>query len=266
MTPGSLFRLGGWLLGVGALVSIVTAIAGSMAYALSADQASPLWLSIQIVGIVAALCFSLGLPAVYFYQAYEARQAGLWGFILTETANSLGNIGYSLVVTIVTSTLSATVLKQDQVLVYGLYALSTISSSLLFVGTGLFGFATLKGKVFPRNAALLLLVGCVISLGQVYPDPLFSVSIGLLSQVCSYSAFLWMASTVIRESRVIDLIQQGYVLEQIDDSEEVVEQQENEQGSVEEVIEQHDVEQSDAEEVVGQHENEVEQNNVEQKD
>ncbi|HEY4387040.1 MAG TPA: hypothetical protein VGN34_21500, partial [Ktedonobacteraceae bacterium] len=179
---------------------------------------------------------------------YQTRQAGLWGFILTEAANSIGSIGYSLVITMVTVTLSTTVLKENKSLVYGLYALSTVSSLFLFAGTGLFGFATLKGKVFPRNAALLLLAGCVVSLAQAYPDPIFSVSIGAVSQVCSYGAFLWMGAIVIRHIPLIEYVQDTY---------------EYEQGEVEEGVEPEEIEQEEAEEIVeqGEVEETVKQNN-----
>jgi hypothetical protein len=214
ITPGKLFQLGSWLVCIGAVASIVTSIAGSLAYALAADQASSLWLSIQTVGIVAALLFSLGLPAVYFYQAYETRLIGLWGFVLTEAATIIGGIGYSLVITIVTSTLSAAVMKQDTHLAYGLYALSTVASLLFFAGSGLFGYAAWKGKVYPRNVGMFLLAGCLISLGQALPDPIVSVSVGVLSQVCFYGAFFWMGMIIIRQGHVIDQVQGSYEPEQ----------------------------------------------------
>ena len=214
ITPGKLFHLGSWLVAIGAAIAIVTNIAGSLAYTLSADQTSPLWLAIQIISIVAALLFSLGLPAVYFYQAYETRLIGLWGFLLTEAAASIGGIGYSLVIVVVSSTLSEAVLKQDTHLTYGLYALSSVAALLFFAGSGLFGYATWKGKVYPRNVSMFLLASCLISLAQAIPDPLVSVSIGVISQVCFYGAFLWMGVIIIRHGHLIDQARESDGLEE----------------------------------------------------
>ena len=146
---------------------------------------SSTWFIVQILGLVALVLITLGLVGLYVCQAQQAGSLGLIAFVIAF-AGLLMVFGLSWGEPF----LGPLVAEQAPGLLSaepsGALAVGSILSLVLFaLGWLLFGLASLRAGMLPRGAAVLLIVGALISFVLTSLDlPLWSVVLG--------AALIWM--------------------------------------------------------------------------
>ena len=170
MSPSDLFRLGG-LAAVGAgVLTIIGELVGLSVYfedmavaATTVSYALAFWL--YMLGSVLLLG---GLVALYVYQSKEAGILGVVGFVVAFLGTAL-IVGADWAQVFIGPLLAV---NAPQILELGPTTGLVLTFITLGVGWLLFGIATLRAGVFPRWAAILLMVGAVLSF---FPVPLTSI-------------------------------------------------------------------------------------------
>ncbi len=164
MTPATLFRLSGIALILGAplfAVGVVLEPADTVG-----QYADPLYMVANILKIIGLLLFLLGLPGMYVRQAVEAGRLGLVSFIMTFLGWAIFMSNYPLF------TFMAPVLAEHPETQWLVGPGGTLEMQLgplflayfflgivlLHLGLLFLGIATLRARVFPRWAAVLLIV------------------------------------------------------------------------------------------------------------
>lgn len=162
MSPASLIRLGG-LAAVGAGVLLIISDLADLLidYENMAEAATTFAFALSSWAFLLGLVLLLGgLVALYVYQSEEAGVLGLGGFVVAFLGTALG-IGAAWVGTFIEPFIAV---QAPQLLEVeespGGFLVSFI---ILSVGWLLFAIATLRAAVFPRWAAILLVVGVVIT-------------------------------------------------------------------------------------------------------
>jgi hypothetical protein len=146
---------------------------------------SSTWFIVQILGLVGLALITLGLVGLYAYQAQQAGTLGLIAFAITFA-------GMLMVFGLLWGEpfLGPLVAEQAPGLLSaepsGALAVGSILSLVLFaLGWLLFGLASLRAGTLPRGAAVLLIVGALLSFVLTSLDlPLWSVVLG--------AAVIWM--------------------------------------------------------------------------
>lgn len=165
MSSSNLIRLGGLaavlagvLLTIGALLSLATESENPSESATTASYAFT-WLLYLLGGVL----LLLGLVGLYARQSEAAGILGLVGFVaaLFGTVLALGAVWAQLFVAPSLAIEAPRVLDTEPT---GALALGYTLTFLVFLPLGwlLFGIATLRARVYPRVAAIVLIVGAVI--------------------------------------------------------------------------------------------------------
>jgi hypothetical protein len=151
---------------------------------------SSTWFIVQILGLLALVLITLGLVGLYAVQAQQAGTLGLIAFV-TAFAGILMVFGLSWGEPF----LGPLVAEQAPGLLSaepsGALAIGSILSLVLFaLGWLLFGLASLRAGMLPRGAAVLLIVGALLSFVLTSLDlPLWSIVLGASVIWMGYS--LW---------------------------------------------------------------------------
>jgi hypothetical protein len=173
MTSAGLLRAAG-LAGLvgGILIAIVNPVAAlSGVYAAASSRVAPVLFALSVlIGIALVL---LGLVGVYVSQAEATGTLGLLGFLLSF-------LGMIMIAGLYWA--RAFVVPPLQPAPAGL--LLTISVAAL--GWLIFGIATLKGRIYPRPASLVLMIGAVLS---AIPGPATEVVLVLAIAWLGYYLF-----------------------------------------------------------------------------
>ena len=168
MSTSNLIRLGGLATFLGGLlwgtqkIGWQLLIGNQDPFAYPQPAASILW----AIGLVAALLVLLGLPALYMRQANSAGRLGLIAFVLVFTGMALvtGNayfgtfIQSGLVDLIVLAEEAGVTVQEPAAAAAGFM----IALLLYLLGWILFGLASLRARVLPRGAVLLVIAGIVL--------------------------------------------------------------------------------------------------------
>jgi len=170
MSPSNLVRLGG-LAAVGAgVLTIIGDLVGLSVYfeepavvATTFSYSLTFWL--YLLGSVLLLG---GLVALYVYQSEAAGILGVVGFVVAFLGTAL-IVGANWAQVFIGPLLAV---NAPQILELGPTGGLLLTFITLGVGWLLFGIATLRAGVFPRWAAILLIVGAVLSF---FPVPLTSI-------------------------------------------------------------------------------------------
>lgn len=128
--------------------------------------------------LLAALLFSLGLTGLYAGQAKVAGRIGFTGFLAAYTGTVLVAGAFwaqEFFVPAVAETTPAFLnSEQPGWLSFGLI----LSFSIFALGWFIFGVATLRARVYPRWAALLLMAGAVLFILPLpVPSALFDIAV-----------------------------------------------------------------------------------------
>lgn len=169
MSSSSLYRMGGLALILGALL-----MSASSWFRPSGDS---IWWLITFIG---ALFLLLGLPAMYAHQSRQAGRLGLIGFVLTFLGLATVEVG--------TAVLPESLYAQIGTAFTIVFAIGFI---MLNLGLIVYGIATLRARVFPRWAAVLLIVGVpAIFLGNLSP------LIGAKPEVLIFLGLAWCGAVL----------------------------------------------------------------------
>ena len=162
MSSGTLYRASGLALLLGAVLVII-GLPSSFVFA----PDSPMALTMVGVWTGGVVLVQLGLPAIVARQAKQAGWLGFGGFLLMFSGGFLIASFFAVLdltlfpwLDVHAPQLSAQFFATNAaVTVY-----AAVASSLFGVGGMLLGIATMRARVFPRWAGLLLIVG-LLSLG-----------------------------------------------------------------------------------------------------
>jgi hypothetical protein len=188
MTSSNLIRWSGLSALVGGALAVAFDVINAVLF--PGEQGSQVmltssWFIVQILGLVALALITLGLVGLYACQAQRAGTLGLIAFVIAF-AGMLMVFGLSwgepflgpLVAEQAPGLLS---MEPSGTLAVG----SILSIALFALGWLLFGLASLRARVLPRGAAVLVIVGSLLSFILTSLDlPLWSVVLG--------AALVWM--------------------------------------------------------------------------
>jgi hypothetical protein len=206
MSSGTLYRWSGLVLLVGGLLGLVSSILEAVLY--PGDSATPaqilsatamLVLSMSFVGF---LLIAIGFPGGYLRQAARAGRLGFVGFVLLSLGLLLGGVGLGAVLTI---TLPYLAQSAPKLLTGGpppALLLLLIGSTLLWaVGSIFLGIASIRARVFPRWAGILLLASGIISIIGIPFPPLLSNIIEPAGEVVLFLAFAWFGYALVAQGK-----------------------------------------------------------------
>lgn len=167
MSLKTLYRLSGVALVAGALMFAVGYLLTPHGEGLDA-YASPLYVPGGVLTLVGALLALIGLPGMYAWQAHKAGKLGLISFAMTFLGLAVLEVSTGSVFTFVAPVLAANPETQELVAqpgaldqALGPAFLAYMAPGLLGLNLGilLLGIATFRAGVFPRGAAIILIVG-----------------------------------------------------------------------------------------------------------
>jgi hypothetical protein len=166
-----LYRWSGGTLLVGGLLSLVSSILSAFLYPgnnTTPEQIlSTPWLLGEVILFIGILLISMGFPGCYLRQAGRAGGLGFAGFVLLWLGLLLGGVSFSVVRLTIFPYLaqSAPKLLAEGSMPVAAFLLLIIGPVLLLtVGGILLGIATMRARVFPRWAGILLLLSGIISI------------------------------------------------------------------------------------------------------
>ena len=209
MTSTLFSRLSGLALLVGGVVGAVEAVASAVLYPGHAATAQQIlsfpWMLLASLYLAGFLLLALGLPGMYRSQSARTGGWGRAGFIVMLVGVILGGV---LVGLLQVATMPAQAQSDPKSfaagsdLSSGAYVLFVVIPVLLIaVGAILLGVASLRAKVFPRGAAILLLVAGIIGLiSLVMPSAIENILEALWNAVF-FLAFGWFGSALVTQRR-----------------------------------------------------------------
>ena len=193
MSSSNLYRWSGLALIVGALLMSVGSAIRLDGLNL-ANVVQPIFATSWLLAFVGGLFVLLGLPAMYAYQSRQAGKLGLIGFVLTFLGLATVEVGSAVLDGSVRPWLAGNPATQALVaqpleaqMWAGFTTVFTIGFLMLNLGLIVYGIAMLRARVFPRWAALLIIVGvpAIFILGSLSP------LIGAKPEVLIFLGFAW---------------------------------------------------------------------------
>ncbi len=180
-------RMGGWLLVIAAVISLVTTVLGIVIPGPAGPNGPPPNV-VSIINIIAGILFLVGLPIAYMAQRRQVGILGLIGIIaLWLTA---------LLFDIVLSIISMTFVPSSQAAVSSppplLFALFIIGSALELIGGILFGLKTIQARVFPAAIGWLLIIAAVLNAVDFPLQGTISTIVSTASSVLLFVGFGWL--------------------------------------------------------------------------
>jgi hypothetical protein len=148
--------------------------------------------------LLSAVLFLWALLALYNRQSIAAGTFGLWGFIVAffGTALLVGNAWAEVFVWPTLARVAPNVVT-GQVAAPYLTTGITLSVPVFGIGIVLFGLATLRAGVYPRWAAVLLILSIPVTVFLPPTEGTFSESIG---QIMIGSAFMILGWHALRDA------------------------------------------------------------------
>ena len=182
MSSSNLLRWGG----LAALVSGVASVMGDLLRLFvdvkSAESATtPSYALVFWMYLIGAVLLMIGLVCLYVSQSEEAGVLGLMAFLTAFSGTVLlaGTLWFELFITPALA-VEAPRLAEAELGLVGF----VLSFLLVVLGWFMFGVATLRARLYPRWAAVLLMVGVIVSF---FPVPLsgliFSIAVSWMGLV-----------------------------------------------------------------------------------
>lgn len=166
----SLVRWGGLAALISGVVSVIGDLLRLFVDVESAEAATTVsYMLVFSTYLIGAILLLLGLIGLYISQSEEAGNLGLVGFPIAFVGTMLfaGTLWFELFITPSLAT-EAPRLAEAELGLAGFI----IAFLLVFLGWLLFGVASLRAHIYPRWAAVLLIVGVVLTF---FPIPLSGV-------------------------------------------------------------------------------------------
>jgi hypothetical protein len=193
MSSSNLIRWSGLAALVGGVLIVISDVLNAVFFPSEPGtevMLSSTWFIVQILGLVALAFITLGLVGMYTRQTQRAGILGLIAFVMTFS-------GMLMVFGLLWGEpfLGPLVAEQAPGLLStepsGALAVGNILSVVLFaLGWFLFGLASLRAGVLPRGAAILMIIGALLSFVLTSLDlPLWSVILGAAVTWMGYA--LW---------------------------------------------------------------------------
>lgn len=193
MSSSNLIRWSGLAAVAGGVLIVISDVLNAVLYPSEPGSEAMLtstWFIVQMLGLVALVLITLGLVGMYATQVQQTGTLGLLAFVITFT-------GMLMVFGLFWSEpfLGPVVAKEAPDLLSiepsGVIAAGSILSIMLFaLGWLLFGLASLRAGVLPRGAAILMIVGALLSFVLTsFNLPLWSVVLGMAMTWMGY--VLW---------------------------------------------------------------------------
>jgi hypothetical protein len=208
MSTRTLYRWSGGALIVSSILLIIEIVVSNLMCpghncTLQQDMSLP-WLLVTLTWLVGSLLFVIGFPGMYLRQAERAGMLGFVGFILVFFAVLLGEAAFSLLQIIVLPFLAqhAPQLVGPNNGPPALFVLFLVAPLMITIGSILLGIATMRARVFPRWAGILLLVSGIFFLLTIppLPSPLGDI-LEVVAFVAFDVAFLWCGYVLITAGR-----------------------------------------------------------------
>ena len=206
MSSATLYRWSGIVLLVGSLLGLVYSILDTLLYPGHNQTAQQILSTPFIIDasvfLVWALLLALGLPGLYLRQAARAGALGFAGFVLVSLGVLLGGVAFAIIQATIFPYLAQLLPKalgpggQPPVAVLLLVIIGP--ALLLAIGAILLGIATMRARVFPRWAGMLLIVAGVVFLLSIPPIPSpFGDIIGLAGNLVFFVTLAWFGYTLV---------------------------------------------------------------------
>ena len=168
MLSSGLVRVGGGLAAIaGGVLIIIAALIGSLALGgvstVSEGVTTAAYTVVTLVYMLAAVLVLGGLVGLYVHQSEEAGILGLIGFAVAFLGTAM-LVGATWNQAFITPALAQAIPALFDEGVLGWLSLGFVLTYLLVsLGWLLFGVATFVARVYPRPAAVLLIIGALIS-------------------------------------------------------------------------------------------------------
>ncbi len=155
---------GGIILAITAIITGLAEMSTPVEEALSVTARTNVWQITMPLMLVAMILVLLGLAGLYGRQAEQAGSFGLVAFVFAFVGTALA-VGLMWVFAFVVPTLAeAAPAVLDAEEPPGTLGIALFLSFILFtLGWLLFGVASLRARVFPRWASVLLIIGAILS-------------------------------------------------------------------------------------------------------
>lgn len=197
MSSSNLIRWGG----LAAIVSGVSSVTGDLlGLAVDLESAESAlttpYILVFLLYLLGTVLLLLGLVGLYASQSEAAGVLGLVGFLVAFVGTALfsGAIWFELFITPSLATEAPELAEAE--LGFAGFILSFL---LVVIGWLLFGVATLRARVYPRWAAILLIVGAVISF---IPIPLSGIALSVAVAWLGFILFTGRGASVEQPTRV----------------------------------------------------------------
>lgn len=193
MSTSNLIRWSGLSALLGGLLLIVVNVAEFLFYGgqpESVTATTSAWLILSTLALVGVVLILLGLVGLYARQAEQAGTLGLAAFLVASTGTAM-LFGFGWAGAFVVPYLAKGVPDFLDAPAAGMLIVGVLSTFVLFaIGWLLFGLALLQTRVLPRGAAVLLMVGAVLSLVLSFLElPFYIVVFGAAQAWIGYG--LW---------------------------------------------------------------------------
>ncbi|GAC1613777.1 MAG: hypothetical protein NVS4B7_05460 [Ktedonobacteraceae bacterium] len=210
MSSRILYRWSGGTLIVSSILLIIEIVVSNVMCpghnCTSQQEMSLPWLLVSLTWLIGSLLFLIGFPGMYLRQSERAGVLGFVGFILVFFAVLLGEAAFSLLQIIVLPYLAqhAPQLAGPNSGPPALFVLFIVPPLMITIGSILLGIATMRARMFPRLAGILLLVSGIIFLLTIppLPSPLGDI-LEVAAFVASDVAFLWCGYILMAGERVV---------------------------------------------------------------
>jgi len=196
MPSSNLIRWSGLATLVGGVLLIVVDVAEFLFYG---DQPESIvaitsaWLILSVLALVGVVLIFLGLVGLYAHQAEQAGTLGLVAFLVAFIGTAM-IFGFAWAGAFVVPDLAETVPDFLDTADAGMLMVGVMLTFVLFaLGWLLFGLVLLRTKMLPRGAAVLLMVGAVLTSVLLFLElPFYIVVFG--------AALAWMGYALWSDS------------------------------------------------------------------
>ncbi len=184
-------RMGGWLLVIAAVLSLVTTVLGIVIPGPAGPNGPPPNV-VSIINIIAGILFLVSLPVAYMVQKRQVGIVGLIGIIALWLTALLFDIVLSIIsMTFVPSSQAATA-SPPRIPLRALHR----RISMELIGGILFGLKTIQARVFPAAIGWLLIVAAILNAVDFPLQGTISTIVSTASSVLLFVAFGWLGYAI----------------------------------------------------------------------
>jgi len=193
----TLYRLSGLTLLLGAVLGTIGNVLTSVLYSGNDPRQylTPLWWIVTLVTLIGELLLVLGLSGIVVRQAQRVGWLGLVGFVLMFIGEFLFT-SFDVTALLVSPWLAQDAPKLAKLLggngLASLFVFFLIAGILFSLGGILLGIATMRARVLPRWAGLLLIIGVLLNIVDAPLSGTPGSVVGIVSFVFFALAVGWM--------------------------------------------------------------------------